>query len=132
MFTSTAIILLLLAIIALVWHSNMQAKELATTACKRLCCQQQVQLLDSTVSLKKLKFKRDQDGRMRILRQYCFDYSQGDDRRYRGFITLLGNQLIAEDLTPFSQTITKTAAGEDTAEVIDLAKYKKASNDPRS
>jgi hypothetical protein len=64
------------------WVTSLRAKEAALKACRRACAREQVQLLDETVTLRRLGFARDPNGRVRVRRTYTFEFStRGNDRR---------------------------------------------------
>ena len=70
-----------------------RVRELALQAARRACRLEGVQLLDETVSLRRLSLSRDRAGRWRVWRQYRFEYTaDGCDRR-AGRVTMLGARL---------------------------------------
>jgi len=87
-------------------HSREQAEHLA----RRACQQAHVQLLDGTVSLKKIRFNRDERGNIRPLRYFSFEFNALGNERRTGVIALhnLSQQYLYMDL-PESPTITTTA-----------------------
>lgn len=50
-------------------------------------------LLDQTVSLNKVRLRRDRSGQMQIERTYQFEFSTNGDDRYQGDITLRANRI---------------------------------------
>lgn len=91
--TLTLIALLLIAAVTMGWSVSRQAADTARSAGRRACERAGVQLLDQTVVLSRLGLRRDGQGRLRVLRQYNFDYSRTGSDRSRGTIGLLGSQL---------------------------------------
>ena len=87
-----ALIVLLLA--AWFWRSSMQGKELATLAARNICETHDLQLLDETVAIKSLKFRRDEMGSPALLRHYEFEYYDGDQTRKKSTIDLLCNVVV--------------------------------------
>lgn len=76
------VILGLLGLIVWWWLASLRARENALWACRRACAREQVQLLDETVTLRRLGLARDGAGHIRIRRTYAFEFSlTGDDRR---------------------------------------------------
>ena len=71
----------------------LRIKELALAAARRACQQRGVQLLDQTVSIKRISMSRDEQGRWRVWRQYHFEYSVEGLERERGHVIMLGNRL---------------------------------------
>lgn len=60
---------------------------------KEACRRQQVQFLDSTVSIAKIRLCRDALGQVRIKRHYVFDISRCGQDRLHGYVNLCGNKL---------------------------------------
>lgn len=80
-------------LLALLWSDSRAAAELAQRLGRDACHAAGVQWLDHTVMLTRLALRRARDGRLRVFRQYRFEYSeQGDDRR-QGSLALLGREL---------------------------------------
>ncbi|MCG6117697.1 MAG: DUF3301 domain-containing protein [Aquimonas sp.] len=75
------------------WMRARDAAELARQHGARACEQAGVQLLDHTVALVKMGVRRDESGRLRVLRQYRFDYSRDGSDRMSGGLALLGLKL---------------------------------------
>ncbi len=86
-------LLLLIGILlaAWIWRASMQAKEIATRVAENACEKHNLQLLDETVALKSIKFKRDEMGSPCFLRHYQFEYYDGEQIRKISTIDLLGN-----------------------------------------
>ena len=77
-----ALAFILIAAALWAWWSAARSRESATTLARSACRRCQVQLLDETVSLQKLRLKRDSKGTMGIERWYHFEFStNGTDRR---------------------------------------------------
>ncbi len=99
MFFSTLIFLILILIILFLWQSQMRSKELALKAALDLCEQEDVQLFDHTVSLKKVQVKRlEKLGHLAFLRTYEFDYGTDNKTRYRGRIVTHGKKVLEQSL----------------------------------
>ena len=76
------------------WWDTSAAKDRARTLAKQQCEQQDLQLLDDTVALKKTCFKRDSKGHISPLRQFTFEFSSDGEQRSRGELHLLGKKAI--------------------------------------
>jgi hypothetical protein len=77
------------------WIDTLGAREVALAAGQRACEAEGLQFLDWTVAQSRLRFGRDDDGRLRVHRVYDFEYSEtGSDRR-KGSVTLLGRRVLA-------------------------------------
>jgi hypothetical protein len=92
--TTTLILLLLIGGFVLFWSAARDAAELARLHARQACQRQQVQLLDQSVALKRVRLRRGEDGRVRFQRQYQFAYSVRGHDRQLGELALLGRELI--------------------------------------
>ena len=98
-------VLLALVLALWFWQDSLRARELATDACRRACRYYQVQFLDATVSFGALGWRRNQAGRMRLLRTYVFSFSRDGTDRQQGYIVLLGRHVETVHLPPESEFI---------------------------
>lgn len=85
---------------AVIWYllDTIAAKERAVRIAGEACRHQQLQLLDETVVLERLRTRRDTDGRLRWLRYYRFEVSLDGDQRRHGSVVLLGNRPLSISL----------------------------------
>lgn len=73
------------------WYDTRGVSEIAHRVCKTMCMELNLQMLDGTVSLRKIWLGRNPMGQLRIRRFYSFDYSgTGYDRR-TGILVLLAS-----------------------------------------
>jgi hypothetical protein len=91
-----AVLLILLAL-WLVWDT-LRAREYANTAMRNACERRGYLFLDDTVSLHGVRPVRDADGRVRLRRDYRFQYSDTGHNRRDGSITLVGESISALEL----------------------------------
>lgn len=82
------IALSILGLTVWLWHDNLRARELAFRECQRACQSMGAQLLDQSVSLRRVGFKRGQDGWLRLKRGYAFEFSLNGANRYPGIAVL--------------------------------------------
>ncbi len=82
------------------WWNALGAKEIALDASRAYCEKMDVQMLDDSVELRGLWFKRDKQDRFCLWRSYYFEFSSLGDQRYKGRIILLGKQVLAIELEP--------------------------------
>ena len=68
-------------------------RELAVQAVGRASQQDDFQLLDQAVHIRRISLSRDANGRWHIWRQYRFDYTYDGVERRQGFVIMLGKQL---------------------------------------
>jgi hypothetical protein len=87
------LLLIAFGLIALLWSESRAAAELARRLGRDACAQAGVQWLDHSVMLTRLALRRAADGRLRVFRQYRFEYSQHGDDRLQGHLALLGREL---------------------------------------
>lgn len=70
--------------------ASIRVRELALQAVLRSGKQDDFQLLDQAVHLRRISLSRDSGGRWRVWRQYRFDYSYDGVERLQGFVVMLG------------------------------------------
>jgi hypothetical protein len=92
-------IVLLLAVIGY-WWDTMVTNELALQACRRICQNSQMQLLDSTIMRQRIWLRRSPSGGVQICRLYSFEYSDDNASRKHGYIVTLGHQVIETRMEP--------------------------------
>ncbi|MES9856207.1 MAG: DUF3301 domain-containing protein [Sedimenticola sp.] len=97
---SSLSILLLFGALIWFWLDSARAREIAIAACTTACEQRGLQLLDQTVSLRRLGLRWTDNG-IRIRRLFRFDYSEEGTFRLTGYIIFIGVTL--EDFG-FAQT----------------------------
>jgi|SRR5450759_2071533 hypothetical protein len=93
----TWISLLAIAAAAWAWMDALEAREYAIRHGRALCQEAGVQLLDQTVSLKRLRIGR-RDGLPTFVRRYGFEISLDGSDRHRGHLDLSGHRLEAWSL----------------------------------
>jgi len=90
----------LLALVALFWHSSLAARELANRIAMETCTNANVQMLDGTVAIHRLRLVRGGDAPIAWRRTYVFDYSADGFSRQRGFVVLTGDAVDSVGLGP--------------------------------
>jgi len=90
------IVYLLVAFIILrFWWQTMQAREVAEKLAREACKRENVQLLDGTVSLKKIRIRWLTLQSSPVLRYFSFEFTHSGEERREGTIALSGlNQQI--------------------------------------
>ncbi|NOT12713.1 MAG: DUF3301 domain-containing protein [Methylococcaceae bacterium] len=83
------------------WSSAKTVHEVAYYAVKQHCLSLQLQMLDDYVAFNAISIKRDNQGRLRFMRRYHFEFSATGNERYNGTITILGRQTINIQLAPY-------------------------------
>ncbi len=90
--TGTWISLLLIALAAWAWIDALRARELAIHHGRELCRKAGVQMLDQTVSLRRVRLGR-RNGLPTLVRRYAFEVSLSGSDRHRGHLDLGGDRL---------------------------------------
>jgi hypothetical protein len=93
----TWLLLLTIGAAIWVWMGALGARERAIRHGQELCREAGVQLLDQTVSLKRLRIGH-RDGLPTLLRRYDFEVSIDGSDRHRGHLDLGGDRLEAWSL----------------------------------
>ena len=99
MWEAAAIILIVAGI--LLWVDSLRARERAIQAGRTACERYALQFLDETVSFARLRLARDEEGRLRILRVYTFEFSETGNNRRNGAIVMLGQDPKDIHLEPY-------------------------------
>jgi hypothetical protein len=86
---------------AFLWLDSLKARERAVLAGRDACKRYDVQFLDDTVSFARLRFGRDEEGRLKIVRTYTFEFTETGNNRRQGAIVMLGHELRDLQLEPY-------------------------------
>lgn len=78
----------------------IKLKEMAQAAVKVHCAQADVQLLDGTVFLRKVRFGRDSRGNPALKREFQFEFTATGEDRNRGWVRLIGSRVQSIELAP--------------------------------
>ena len=95
------IILLFLSASIFYWLDSIRAKEIATKQASAECKKVLIEFLDDTVVIKKVRLRRDTQGRIAFYREYQFEFSSTGEYRYKGLVRLLGKYLIDIEMEPY-------------------------------
>jgi len=91
------LLLLLILAGAYAWQNALRARERARSLCSDLCTQANVQLLDQTVALQRMRLIGVGQG-LRLRRDYRFDFSVDGRDRHRGTLSLIAGELQTHSL----------------------------------
>jgi hypothetical protein len=83
------------------WLDSLRARERAVRAGRSACERYELQFLDETVSFARLRLGRDEEGQLRLLRTYTFEFSDTGNNRRQGAIVMLGGDLQDLHLEPY-------------------------------
>lgn len=91
--------------LCLYFLSAIRVRELAVQAVARAGREDDYQLLDQAVHIRRISLSRDPQGRWRIWRQYRFDYTYDGVERRQGHVIMLGRYLQAIVVSDRSRTL---------------------------
>jgi len=94
MLFSELLILLLFIVVIWYWLDGARTKEVASQAGRHACQGASVDFLDDTVSLTRVRLKRDSSGRIFVNRHYQFEFSSDGRFRYKGDVEVLGKRIM--------------------------------------
>ena len=86
---------------ALLWADSVRVRERAVSAGRAACERYAVLFLDDTVSFARMRLARDEDGQLKIVRTYTFEFSETGNNRRQGAIVMLGQELRDIHLEPY-------------------------------
>ena len=90
---SGLLLLILLGLLVWLWQNSLSAREVAVCAARDTCRQQQLQLLDGSVALQRIRPERLASGRLSLRRTFLFSYSEDGLERRTGFVIMSGNHI---------------------------------------
>jgi hypothetical protein len=94
-------VLVLVALGVFLWIDSLRARERAVQAGRSACKRYELQFLDDTVSVARLRLARDEQGQLRIARTYTFEFSDTGNNRRHGAVVMLGAQVHDLHLEPY-------------------------------
>ena len=101
MFDLQSILWLTLIILTIYyWRGALRVKERAYAAAQKRCAEMDVQLLDETVYLRRIWFKRNDKGVLSLWRAFYFEFTVGGSDRYFGRVVMLGSSITQVELDP--------------------------------
>jgi hypothetical protein len=101
---SLLFLFLIIAALAAVWAHHANLSRHAVALVRQHLHNQDLQFLDQSAVLCRLRLVRGRRGGWCWQRQYRFEFSSQGDRRYQGWITLNGRRLSGIELQPFRET----------------------------
>ncbi|MGD8712838.1 MAG: DUF3301 domain-containing protein [Thiohalophilus sp.] len=90
-----------IALLAMLWWKGMATREIAHRVGARACREADVQFLDDTVALQKLRLRRGSHGSLALYRLYIFEFASDGEFRYHGYIHMLGHKLQKLEMEPY-------------------------------
>ncbi len=92
---------IIFAIIALLWWRTHEIKQIAYRLAKRHCSEMEVQFLDDSIVLRRIRLKRLTNGQISLLRVFHFEFATIGDARYQGEVIFNGFKLHSIELEPY-------------------------------
>lgn len=96
------VVIVAIVLAALFWVDSLRARERALEAGRHACRRYGLQFLDETVSIARIRLRRDDEGRARIARTYTFEFTETGNTRRQGAIMMLGQQLSDIQMDPYT------------------------------
>lgn len=112
------LMLLLLAGGLWFWSDNLASRERMTEACARICLEMQLQFLDETVALARLRLMRTNSGWLQFKRLYVFEFSKSGSDRWKGRALLTGRRVESVQLDNPQGVTILTGAAPASADII--------------
>jgi hypothetical protein len=121
-----AVLLLVCSVGAWLWHAH-GIHEHALRLVRQACLREDVLLLDDNVAFRRLRLLRDRSGRLRLAREYAFEFTVTGDQRHPGRLVLVGRHPAQIELAP--HPFRDPSVGEDdeadAERVIDLDEWRR-------
>lgn len=92
--------ILLIGGAVLVWLHMQMVRDLALSAARRHCREMDVQFLDGTVVLSRVRLGRNHAGTVTLVQTFQFEFTVHGDRRYRGETVFIGKRQASMQLEP--------------------------------
>lgn len=90
-----------IAAVILYWWASQGMRQIALQACRAYCDKQDLQLLDESVGLRRIRVKRGERGRLGLCWTYEFEFTATGYDRFKGRITILSARVFDIDLEPY-------------------------------
>ena len=100
--------LLLLGGVVWFWLDGMKVRDIAIREARVVCESEGLQFLDESVATAKIRFVRDDDGRLVLQRVYAFEFSDTGSNRRPGSIVMRGQEVLFVNVGLRLATVTPT------------------------
>ncbi|MBU2862872.1 DUF3301 domain-containing protein [Reinekea marina] len=101
MITITDILWLsILITVVAVWWQGQGVKSFALRQVKKYCDENNIQLLDESLIIKRLWLARGATGSVQLKRTFQFEFTSTGEHRYLGFIVLIGWKVVQLESQP--------------------------------
>ena len=91
------------SIVGIIWYwwNSVSAYEIAYREARTVCQRLDLQFLDDTLDVIKLRLCRHPKGYMQLCRVYEFEFSSDGDSRYKGYININGQKVGGIDMDAY-------------------------------
>lgn len=110
-------LILVVVLIGYAWWETIGAKRQARAAARRACVRATVRFLDE-LALARIRLRRSPGGRVRLWRQYTFEFCIDGDVRFPGRIDLLGRRVTRIELA--GHVVSAAADGAGPADIVSI------------
>lgn len=94
--------LVLVAFGAWFWH-HLGIRQIALRHARKVTRRANLQLLDQSIYLRRIRPARSRDTLIALQRSYEFEFATRGDRRFLGWVVLVGRRLERVELQPYSE-----------------------------
>ena len=119
-----AVLLLACTACAWLWHAH-GIHEHALRLVREACLREDVLLLDDNVAFRRLRLLRDRSGRLRLAREYAFEFTVTGEQRHPGRLLLLGRTPAQIELAPHPFREPATDDDHDAERVVNLDDWRR-------
>lgn len=120
------VLLLACSACAWLWHAH-GVHEHALRLVRQACLREDVLLLDDNVAFRRLRLLRDRSGRLRLAREYAFEFTVTGEQRHPGRLVLFGRVPAQIELAPHPMRESPDDERDD-ARVVDLESWRRRSS----
>lgn len=82
------------------WWKTQGVRQFAYQAARRRCDELGLQLLDQSIMLHGIAFRRAPSGSLSVVRRFVFEFSTTGDQRYSGEVQMLGASVYRIEFEP--------------------------------
>lgn len=91
----------LAAAVVLYWWASQGMRQIALQACREYCGNRDLQLLDESVGLRRVRVMRGEQGRLGLCWLYEFEFTATGYDRFKGRIVIQSARVFDIDLEPY-------------------------------
>ncbi|MCM2330492.1 Protein of unknown function [Geopseudomonas sagittaria] len=118
------VLLLAGSLCAWFWHGH-GVHEHALKLVRQACLREDVLLLDDNVAFRRLRLLRDRSGRLRLAREYGFEFTVTGEQRHPGRLVLVGRSPAQIELAPHPFREPLDSAEGEAERVVKLDEWRR-------